>query len=303
MSLFCLFGFPGGSYGKASARNVGDSGLIPGSGRSPGERNANPPQYSCLENPMDREAWQATYGPWGRKGSDMTERLHFVSYRQDSSLHDLSLPKGSRQRQQLRVVSDSATQWTAAYQAPLSMGFSRQEYWSELPFPSPEDLPKPGVEPRSPALQADCFLLHCKRQEQFLIKGGTATKSPQAGFKDQRSSPRLGDEYFGSDLCLLRPSLAGRFFAADHQGSPASLLIMHKAVFLGSAFLKTVHHFLYNNFIFSNQTVSCKSERFPFPSIKFNSIPHAILTDNLHPGFLLFAENFLFLLALITYLN
>ena len=48
-----------------------------------------------------------------------------------------------------------ATPWTAAHQAPLSMGFSRQEYWSGLPFPSPEDLPDPGIEPRSPALQAD----------------------------------------------------------------------------------------------------------------------------------------------------
>ena len=50
-------GFPGGSDGKASTRNAGDPGLIPGSGRSPGERNGNPLQYSCLENPMDGEAW------------------------------------------------------------------------------------------------------------------------------------------------------------------------------------------------------------------------------------------------------
>ena len=47
------------------------------------------------------------------------------------------------------------TPWTVAYQDPLSMGFSRQEYWRGLPFPSPGDLPDPGVEPRSPALQAD----------------------------------------------------------------------------------------------------------------------------------------------------
>ena len=53
-------GFPGGSEVKASAYNVGDLGSIPGSGRSPGEGNGNPLQYSCLENPMDREAWQAT---------------------------------------------------------------------------------------------------------------------------------------------------------------------------------------------------------------------------------------------------
>ena len=48
-----------------------------------------------------------------------------------------------------------ATPGTVAYQAPPSMGFSRQEYWSGLPFPSPADLPNPGIEPRSPALQTD----------------------------------------------------------------------------------------------------------------------------------------------------
>ena len=47
------------------------------------------------------------------------------------------------------VVPDSATPWTLAYQAPLSMGFSRQQYWSGLPFPSPGDLRNPGIEPRS----------------------------------------------------------------------------------------------------------------------------------------------------------
>ena len=49
------------------------------------------------------------------------------------------------------------TPWTVAHQAPLSMGFSRQEFWSGLPFPSPGDLPDPGIEPRSPALQADAL--------------------------------------------------------------------------------------------------------------------------------------------------
>ena len=52
--------FPGGSEVKASASNAGDLGLIPGSGRSPGEENGNPLQYSCLENPMDGGAWWAT---------------------------------------------------------------------------------------------------------------------------------------------------------------------------------------------------------------------------------------------------
>ena len=51
-----------------------------------------------------------------------------------------------------------ATLWIVAHQAPLSMGFSRQEYWSGLPFPSPGNLPYPGIEPGSPVLQADSLL-------------------------------------------------------------------------------------------------------------------------------------------------
>ena len=53
-------GFPASRVVKNSATNAGDGGLIPGSGRFPGEGNGNPLQYSCLENPMDRGAWQAT---------------------------------------------------------------------------------------------------------------------------------------------------------------------------------------------------------------------------------------------------
>ena len=57
--------------------------------------------------------------------------------------------------QLLSHVQLFGTPWTGARQAPLSMGFPRQEYWSGLPFPSPGDLPDPGMEPESPELQAD----------------------------------------------------------------------------------------------------------------------------------------------------
>ena len=57
-----------------------------------------------------------------------------------------------------------ATPWTVAYHTPLSMGFLRQEYWSELPFPSPEDLPNPGIKPVSPTLWVDA--LPCKPPEK-----------------------------------------------------------------------------------------------------------------------------------------
>ena len=62
--------FPGGAEVKASACNVGDLGLTPGSGRSPGEGDGNPLQYSCLENPMDRGAWWATVHGSQRVGCD-----------------------------------------------------------------------------------------------------------------------------------------------------------------------------------------------------------------------------------------
>ena len=73
-----------------------------------------------------------------------------------------------------------ATPWTVAHQAPPSMGFSRQEYWSGLPFPSPGDFPNPGIEPRSPALQADALT---SEPPEFSFTGTT----PQIGAKVIRS--------------------------------------------------------------------------------------------------------------------
>ena len=68
-----ILGFPGGSDGEESTRSAGDPVSIPGLGRSPGEGNGNPLQYSCLENPMDRGVWQATVH--GVTESDTTEWL------------------------------------------------------------------------------------------------------------------------------------------------------------------------------------------------------------------------------------
>ena len=66
LSFKTFLSFPGGLDGKASAYNVGDPGSIPGSGRSPGEGNGNPLQYSSLENPRDRRVTLRTK-PWGKK--------------------------------------------------------------------------------------------------------------------------------------------------------------------------------------------------------------------------------------------
>ena len=68
---------------------------------------------------------------------------------------DMSLVKVKAKS--LSSVQLFVTPWTVAYQAPPSMGFSRQEYRSGLPFPSPGDLPDPGIEPGSPAFQADAL--------------------------------------------------------------------------------------------------------------------------------------------------
>ena len=65
--------------------------------------------------------------------------------------------KKQKKVKSLSPVQLFATPWTVAYQAPLSMEFSRQEYWSGLPFPSPGHLSDPGIEPVSPALQADAL--------------------------------------------------------------------------------------------------------------------------------------------------
>ena len=92
-----------------------------------------------LPGKFHRQRKLAGYGPWGCRVWHDWACTHPVTWKWSRS-----------------VVSDSfATPWTVAHQAPLSMGFSRQEYWRGLPFSSPGDLPDPGIKPRSPALQAD----------------------------------------------------------------------------------------------------------------------------------------------------
>ena len=114
--------------------DAADSGSISGSGRPPGEGDGNPLQYPFLGNPIDRGAWWAT--------------VHGIT----KSWIQLS--------ESPSVMSDSfRTLWTVAHQAALSMGFSRQEYWSGLSFPSPGGLPDPEIERLSPELQADSLSL------------------------------------------------------------------------------------------------------------------------------------------------
>ena len=120
-------------------------GSISESGRIHGGGHGSPLQYSCLKNPMDRGTWRAI--------------VHSVA-KSRTHLKQLSVQFSSVQS--LSRVRLFVTPWTAARQVPLSMGFFRQEYWSGLPFPSPEDLPNPGIELGSPAFKADC--LPCELQ-------------------------------------------------------------------------------------------------------------------------------------------
>ena len=78
--FFNVWGFPRGSVGKESACNAGAPSAVPGSGRSPGEENGNPLQYSCLENSMDRGVGQATIHGNHRGGRDCVTNFHFQGY-------------------------------------------------------------------------------------------------------------------------------------------------------------------------------------------------------------------------------
>ena len=96
------------------------------------------------------------------------------------------------------------TSWTVAHQAPLSMGFSRQEYWSGLPFPSPEDLPDPGIEPRSPALQADALTSEPQGSPQGKAKYSTILISTYVVPTMLKDGPQV--EYKNNDslqACIL----------------------------------------------------------------------------------------------------
>ena len=132
----------------ANAGATRDVGSILASGRYPEGGHGNSLQYSCLENPMDRGAWWVM--------------IHSVAVRHIQSdlacMHTMAwfmsyfciVVVSVTQLSQLFV-----TPWTVECQAPLFRVFFRQEYWGGLPFPSPGDLPNPGIKPGFPALQAD----------------------------------------------------------------------------------------------------------------------------------------------------
>ena len=181
-----LWGFPGGASGKepvCQCRRHKRHGFNSWVGKIPWRRVwQHTPIFLPGESYGQRSL--ASYSPQGSKESDKTEthththtqglyKFFFIFFSIISYYKILHIGLGAIQQvlekglfckdcyyyeSQSEVAQSCPTlcdRWTVAHQAPPSMGFSRQEYWSGLPFPSPGDLPHPGIEPRSPTLQAD----------------------------------------------------------------------------------------------------------------------------------------------------
>ena len=122
---------------------------------------------------------------------------------------DIPLAKVKVKVKSLSHVRLFATPWTVAYQAPPSMGFSRQEYWSGLPFPSPGDLPDPGIEARSPALEADALTSelpgnpNLQQKPPAMIKG-SEFELPRS--KSQTQYPVVGCDTLDQLLKTFKPN-------------------------------------------------------------------------------------------------
>ena len=109
----------------------------------------------------------------------------------------------------LSCVRLFVTPWTVAYQAPPSLGFSRQECWSGLPFPSPGYLPDPGIEPGSPSLQANVYRLSHQGSLYCLFK--LSGSQGQCG-----GQPGLITASQETVRCLLTSTMSARGFACRH---------------------------------------------------------------------------------------
>ena len=124
--------------------------VLPWVWKIPWSKKWQPLQYSCLGNPMDREAWQAP-AYWVAKSQIRLSMCVRVCVCVCVCVHQRSqiLPYANCYYLVAKLSDSFETPWTVAHLATLSMGFSRHEYCSGLPFPSPEDLPDSGIETES----------------------------------------------------------------------------------------------------------------------------------------------------------
>ena len=120
--------------------------------------------------------------------SEVTQSCPTLSDPMDRSLPGSSIPGIFQARvlewgaitfsiKSLSCVQLFGIPWTVAHQAPPSMGFSRQEYWSGLPFPSPGNLPDPGIKPKSPTLQADALTSESPGMYKFILRVASQVSS------------------------------------------------------------------------------------------------------------------------------
>ena len=141
--------FPSGSVGKESVCNAGDPGLIPGSGRSPGEGNSYPLQCPCLGDPMDREACGLQSMESQRVRYSWATNTFIIVLKSESESHS--------------VVSDSVIPWTIK-----SMEFSRPEYWSDSLFFLQGIFPTQGSNPGLPHCRWILYQLSHKGKPRIL---------------------------------------------------------------------------------------------------------------------------------------
>ena len=128
------------------------------------------------------------------------------------------------------------TSWTVAHQAPLSTEFSRQEYWSELPLPSPGDLPKPEIEPGSPALQADSLLSEPIYMSSSSVQFSSVAQScptvcdpmdcSTPGFPAHHQLPELAQTHVHCVSDAIQPS-----YPLSSPSPPAFNLSQHQSLF------------------------------------------------------------------------
>ena len=144
--------FPVGSEDKASACNAGDPGLIPGLGRSPGEGNGNPLQYSCLENPMDRGAWRATVHGVTKSWTQLSNFTHtyfptatmaakfsnsFKMLRENSCQLEFCTAAAAAAGTSLQSCPTLCDPIDGSSPGSPVPGILQARHWSRLPCPSP----------------------------------------------------------------------------------------------------------------------------------------------------------------------
>ena len=171
MSYYCLFGASLVAQMVQHLLTMKETWVQSLGQEDPLEKGMDTPVF--LPREFHRQRNLAGCSPWSRKEWDTTERLHFhfgvvhlygwVPLLTTWNYHN-TVNRPWKVKVLVYYVWLFLTPWTVAHEAPLSMGFSSQEYWSELPGPSPGNLPKPGIWPGCHALQADSLLSEPTRQ-------------------------------------------------------------------------------------------------------------------------------------------